>query len=230
MPFGSRRSKGSVVRGDVILVDEDTDLLDPIFHSGGNVNPHWKPSRNGFKGSQSGKPEFSSKLLEENITTEKKTDSPGRTSSQFPGKPFDDVIDLDIKSATKSPSLRFPVLPNIPSDPRTSTNSNKLMKVTDERSRFVSPTPHIITSSPSGKAVVEHGRPVTTDDRVKQNNKLPNKEHPGIVTIAYRDGDMVLGSDGRKYWLQRGPMGNIGPPGQDVSGLNIFFLVYYPLF
>lgn len=229
VPSGSNRSKGSVGRGNVFVVDEDIDLLDHIFQNGGKVNPQWKPSRNGFKGNQRGKPELSSKLLEENITTDKKTDSGGRTSTLFPRKPSDDVIDLDIESATKKPSVGFPILPKIPSDPRTSTDSNKLRGVTEERSKFVSPTPHVITSGPSAKAVVEDGRPVTTDHRAEHNNKLPDKEQPGIVTIIYRDRDLVLGSDGKKYRLQRGPPGRMGPPGQEVSGLKVFLLLYYPV-
>lgn len=223
VPSGSNR-KGSVGRGDVFVVDEDTDLLDPIFQSGGVVNPQWKPSRNGLKGSQKGKPEVSSKLLEENITTEKKADSGGRTSSLFPGKPSDDIIDLDIGGATKKPPLGFPVIPKIPSDPRTSTDSDKL-RDTDERSRSVSPTPRVIISGPSAKAVVEEGRPITTDHRAEHNGKQTDKERPGTVTIVSRDRDLVLGSDGKKYRLQKGPPGRMGPPGQEVSGLMVFLLL-----
>lgn len=224
MPSGSNR-KGSVGRGDVFVVDEDTDLLNPILQSGGQVNPQWKPSRNGLKGNQKGKPELSSKLLEDNITTDKKTDSDGRISSLFPGKPSDDIVDLDIGSATKKPSVGLPVLPKIPSDPRTSTDSNKLREETDERSWSVSPTPHVIISGPSAKAVVEEGMPITTDHRAEQNGELPDKERPGIVTIVSRDRDLVLGSDGKKYRLQRGPQGRMGPPGPEVSGLMVFMLL-----
>lgn len=227
VPSGSNRSTGSVGRGDVFLVDEDTDLLDPIFQNGGEVNPQWKPSRNGFKGNQKGKPELSSKLLEENITTDKKTDSGGRTSLLFPGKPSNDIIDLDIGSATKKPSAGFPVLPKIPSDPRTPTD-NKLREETDERSRSVSPTPDVIVSGPATNGVVEEGTPITVDHRVEHNGKLPDKERPGIVTIVSRDRDMVLGSDGKKYRLQRGPAGRMGPPGQEVSRLVVVALI--PLF
>ncbi|KAJ4926157.1 hypothetical protein JOQ06_008340 [Pogonophryne albipinna] len=134
VPSGTNR-KGSVGRGDVFVVDEDTDLLDPTFQNGGQVNPQWKPSRNGLKGSQKGKPE----MIEENITTDEKVDSSGRTSSLFPGKPSSDIIDLDIGGTTKKPSVDLPV-PKIPSDPRTSTDSG-------------TPT----------KAVVEKGRPITNE-------------------------------------------------------------------
>ncbi|TKS84164.1 Collagen alpha-1(V) chain [Collichthys lucidus] len=215
VPSGSNRSKGSVGRGDVFVVDENTDLLDPIFQNGGQVNPQWKPSRNGFKGNQKGKPELSSKLLDENITTDKKTDSGGRTSLLFPGKPSDNIIDLDIGSTTKKPSVGFPVLPKIPSDPRTSTDSNKLRGETDGSFRAVTATPHVIISGVSAKAIVEEGRHITTDHSTKHNGKQPHKERPGMVTIVSRDRDLVLGSDGKTYRLQRGPPGRMGPPGQE---------------
>ncbi|KAK5878590.1 hypothetical protein CesoFtcFv8_023987 [Champsocephalus esox] len=162
VPSGTNR-KGSVGRGDVFVVDEDIDLLDPAFQNGGQVNPQWKPSRNGLKGSLKGKPE----MIEENITTDEKVDSSGRTSSLFPGKPSSDIIDLDIGGTTKKPSVDLAV-PKIPSDPRTSTDSG-------------TPT----------TAVVE------------------------TVTVVSRDGDLVLGSDGKMYRLQRGPPGRMGPPGQE---------------
>lgn len=194
VPSGSNR-KGSVGRGDVFVVDEDTDLLDPTFQIGGQVNPQWKPSRNGLKGTQKGKPELSSKQLEENITTDKKADSGGRTSPLFPGKPSGDIIDLDVGGAPKKPSLGFPV-PKIPSDPRTSTDSGT-----------------------SAKAVAEEGRPIT-------NGKQPDNERHAIVTIVSKEENLVLGSDGKMYRLQRGPMGRMGPPGQEVSVLMIFLLPY----
>lgn len=206
------------------MVDEDTDLLDPVFQNGGKVNPQWKPSRNGFKVNQKGKPELPSKELEENITTDKKTNS-GRTSSLFPRKPSGEVIDMDIESATKKPSVIFPVVTKIPSDPSETTDANKSREVTDNRSKFVSPTPHIITTQ---KAIVDAGRPVSTDPRDKLNNKLQEKEQPGTVTIIYRDRDLVLGPDGEKYRLQRGPPGPMGPPGKEVSGLKFFlFIAHY---
>lgn len=217
MPSGSNR-KGSVGRGDVFLIDEDTDLLDPIFQYNGQDNPRWIPSRNGLKGSQKGKPELSSKDLEENVTTDKKTDTSGRTSSLFPGKPSDDIVDLEIGGATKKPSVGFPALPRIP-DPRTTTVS--LTDETNERSRSVSPTPRIIYQSPSAKAEVQKGGPVPTDRSTVNVSKQPRKERPSTVTIVSRDGDMVLGSDGKVYRLQRGPPGHLGPTGPEVSHLPV---------
>lgn len=193
VPSGSDRT-GSVGRGDVFVVDEDTDLLDPTFQNGGQINPQWKPSRNGLTGSQKGKPEPSSKQFEENITTDKKADSGGRTSSLFPGKPSDDIIDLDIGGAPKKPSVGFPV-PKTPSDPRTSTDSGS-----------------------STKAVVK----VT-------NGEKTDKEHPATVTIVSRDGDLVRGSDGKTYRLQRGPPGRMGPPGQQVSVLLVALIFFHAI-
>lgn len=223
MPSGPNR-KGSVIRGDVFLVDEDTDLLDPVFQNGGKVNPQWKPSRNGL---QKGKPEVSSKHLDENITTEKKTDSSGRSSSLFPRKPSDDIIDLDTGKTPRKPSVGFPELPKISSDPRTSTDSNKLREETDAQTRTVSPTPtHVITSDSLAKEIVDT-TPHTSlfDDNIEHNSKHPDKKRPGIITVVSRDGDLVQGSDGKMYRLHRGPQGEMGPPGQEVSGLMVVLLL-----
>lgn len=124
MPSGASRSKG-LIPGNVFVVDEDVDLLDPRFHGGGKVNPDWRPPRNGPKGSLKGKPDASSKLLEDNITTDKKDDGAGRTSTLFPKKPSDDVIDLDIESATKKPPVRVTFYITYPS--RKSINSFQLL-------------------------------------------------------------------------------------------------------
>ncbi|KAM7393227.1 hypothetical protein PAMA_008057 [Pampus argenteus] len=216
VPSGSSR-KGSVGRGDVFVVDEDTDLLDPTVQNGGQVNPQWKPSGNGLKENQKGKPELSSKHLEENITTDKKADSDGRTSSSFPGKPSDDIIDLDTGDTPKKPPAEFPVVPKIPLDPRKSPDSNGLREDTDEQNRSVSVTPHAITPGSSVKAVVEGGKPNTTQSSTHTHRRTehPDKERPAIVTIVSRDGDLVLGSDGKMYLLQKGSPGRMGPPGRE---------------
>lgn len=209
VPSGSNR-KGSVGSSDVFVVEEDTDLLDPTFQNGGQINPQWKPSRNGLKGNQKGKPELSSKHLEENITIDKKADSSGRTSSPFPSKPFDDIVDLETGNSPKKPPVGFPVVPKIPLDHTTSPDFNRLRGETDQQTRTISPAPHVIIPRPSVVAVVEEGRP--------EKGKHPDKEHPGFVTIVSRNGDLVQGSDGKRYRLQRGPPGRMGPPGQEVSG------------
>lgn len=218
MPSRPNR-KGSVGRGDVFVVEEDTDLLDPIFQNGGQINPQWKPSRNGLKGSQKGKPDVLSKNFEENITTEKKTDSSERTSSFSPKTPSEDIIDLDIESSPRKPSLEHPVFPKIPSSPRTSTNSNKLEETTKETGT-VSPPPYESSVTTQNTTPFDHGT------KHAGKGKEPDKDGPEIVTIVSRDGELVLGSDGKKYRLQRGPPGRMGPPGKEVSGLSLFFVLH----
>uniref|UniRef100_A0AAV2IZG5 Laminin G domain-containing protein n=1 Tax=Knipowitschia caucasica TaxID=637954 RepID=A0AAV2IZG5_KNICA len=159
VPSGPNR-KGSITRGDVFLVDEDTDLIDPFFQHGGILNPDRKPSRNDQKIQQKEKPELS-KDLEENITTDKRTDAGGRNIPLFPGKPSDGIIDLDSGVEPKKPT----VTPKSP----------------------VKPSPSLL------------------DQRVK--------EQP--LVVSPREGDQVLGSDGRWYKLQRGPKGRMGPPGPE---------------
>ena len=193
--------KGSIVRGDVFVVDEDTDLLDPIFQNGEYINPLWKPSGNG--GTQKGKPEISSKHLEENITTEKKKDS--RTSSLFPGKPSDDIIDLGPGNTPKKPSY-----------PRTST---------DDQGRTVSPTAQVISSDPSAKPLDEKTGSITTQSTTHSDVKHEDRENPGTVTIVSIDGDLVRSSDGQMYRLQKGGVGRMGRPGPEVSGLMMLYLL-----
>lgn len=192
------------------MIDEDTDLLDLVFQQGGQVNPQWKPDRNGLKGSQKGKPDVLSKKVEENITTEKKTHS--RTSSLFPKKPSDDIIDLDVGGSPKKPSLGVPSPPKIPSSPRTSTESNRLREDLDLDTRTVSPAPHW---NPTPWTTLDHRTTKGSED------VQPDRERPWIVTIGSRDGDLVLGSDGKTYRVQRGPLGRMGPPGPDVSHLYV---------
>lgn len=189
------------------MVEEDTDLLDPIFQSGGVVNPQWKPSRNGLKGSQKGKPDMSTKKVEENITTEKKT------SSVFPLKPSDSIIDLDVGGSLKKPSLGNPRLPKIPSYPRISAESNELNA---EETSTVSPA---TSQSPT---TVQPTKPLVHRGKHEGEGAEPDRESPQIVTIVSRQGELVLGSDGKTYRLQRGPPGRMGPPGPDVSELFSF--------
>ncbi|KAK2818894.1 hypothetical protein Q5P01_024455 [Channa striata] len=220
VPSGPKR-KGSVIRGDVFLVEEDTDLLDPIFQNGRHVSPQFKPPRNGLKGNQKGKPEVPSKHLEDNITIEKKLDSSGRSSLTFPGKPTDDIIDLDNRNTPKKPSVGFPLFPKTPSDPRLSTDSNKPFEETDEHTRTVSPTPHVVTSGSLAKKTINNGGRISSQNDTHSNHrtghsiKQPDRERPGIVTIVSKNGDLVRGSDGKMYRLHRGPPGQMGPPGQE---------------
>lgn len=225
MPSGLNFSRGSSSHGGVILVDEDTGLMNHLFHNTGNVNHHLKSVRNGHLENQSGKPEQLSKLLDENITTDKKTDSNGGTISQFPGKPSDSLTELGGESAGKKPSLGISELPGIFSDGMTSGDSNVWTEVTDETSKQAFPESHIIFSGPSGKAFPQNWRSVTSDQRAKHITELVDKDYSHWWTIKRRDGRLVQGSDGKSYRLVRGPPGLMGPPGEDVSPSFIFFLL-----
>lgn len=216
------------------MVDEDTDLADPNLQ-GGHLNPQWKPSRQGPKGSHEGKPEPSSKLLEENITTNKKTkDSGGRGVGLFPAKPLDDIIiDLDPGSSPKKPSVEFPhvVKTQIETPLDQEHPDSNLLREEVERPQTPSQTAFAPTSEPPAppvEAVTEERRPTThiptqpdpDPDRAITVERGP--ERLGTVTIVSREGDLVLGSDGQMYRLQRGPPGRMGPPGKEVSVFNIF--------
>lgn len=179
--------KGSVVRGDLFVVDEDTELLDRILQNGDQR----KQSRNG--GNQK---ETSSKNLEENITTEKKLDSNGRTAVLFPGKPTDDIIDLDTADTAKKPSSVFPGPSKIPSLPRTPADAEETKEQTESQTR----TNVLISVSEL------------------------DAEKPSMVTIISVEQDLVRSSDGKMYRLKRGPPGPAGDPGPEVSGLRILFL------
>lgn len=219
MPSGFNFSRGSGGRGGVVLVDEDTGLMNHLFPNRGKVNHHLKPVRNGHLENQRGKPEQSSKLLDENITTDKKTDSNGGTISQFPGKPPDSLTELDGESPTKKPSLGISELPGISSDGMTSEDAN----VTDETSKRVFPESHITISDPSGKAFPQNWRSATSDQRAKHITELFDKVYSHWWTLTSREGRLVQGSDGKSYRLVRGPPGWMGPPGEDVSSSFIFF-------
>lgn len=211
MPSGFNFSRGSGGRGGIVLVDEDTGLINHLFPNRGKVNHHLKPVRNGQLENQRGKPEQSSKLLDENITTDKKTDSNGGTIFQFPGKPSDSLTELDGESPIKKPSLGISELPGIFSDGMTSGDAN----VTDE-----SP---IIISGPSGKGFPQNGRSVTSNQRAKHFNDLVDRVYSHLWTLTPREGRLVQGSDGKSYRLVRGPPGWMGPPGEDVSPSFSFF-------
>ncbi|XP_075993876.1 uncharacterized protein LOC142988564 [Genypterus blacodes] len=192
VPSGPDR-KGALGRGDVFVVDEDTDLLDPSFQGGAQLDPQRKPPR---KGNQKGKPEVD---LEDNITTDKKEEPAGRSSTLFPGKPSDDVIiDLDAGITPRKPSVGFPFVPKIQPD------SNRGREEKSEALSSVSPAPPRFSSSDASPNSTRSSFPVHTD-----------KLRPAVVTIVSRDGDLVLGSDGKLFRLQRGQQGQMGPPGTE---------------
>lgn len=64
------------------------------------------------------------------------------------------------------------------------------------------------------------GVEVTTGRVAEIDNHLPEKEQPGTVTVIYQDNELVVGSDGKRYRLRKGPPGRMGASGPQVSGLN----------
>ncbi|KAG7279260.1 hypothetical protein CRUP_033196 [Coryphaenoides rupestris] len=221
VPSGSRR-EGSLGRGDVLVVEEDTDLFDPIFQGvGGQLNPQWKPPRPGAKGRHEGKAGASSKGPEENITTDKtemETDVVVRGESVFPRKPTGDaIIDLDTRTDPKKSSVAFPTSKIHSARDQTGNPEGNDLGEGDS-----SPRPD---GTPVGKKVAEE-RTVSLD------NAIDEKHQQGFISVVSRDGDMVLGSDGS--WVtpatlaclvlkgrlglagragRRGDQGPPGPPG-----------------
>lgn len=217
MSSGFNLSRRSTGHGGVALVDEGTGLINHFFHNRGKVNhqhlENWR-----------GKPEQSSKLLDENITTDKKTDSNRGTFSQFPGKPSDNIADLDVESTAKNPPLGISELPGIFYDGMTSRDSNGWMEATNETSKLVLTESHVIFSS-SGKSSPQSRRSQINNHRAKQ---LTDGDYSHWWTIKPIDERLVQGSDGKQYRLQRGPPGMMGPTGEDVSP-SFFFSLLSPI-
>ncbi|XP_077594079.1 uncharacterized protein LOC144210983 [Stigmatopora nigra] len=207
-PSGTRRH-GTGGQGGVFLVDEDTELLDLTLQMGGRINPEWKPSKNGQN--QKGKSETLPKKTEDNITTDKKVDPGGRSSLTFPGKPIDHIVNLDSRNTRKKPVLESTTPPKLP------TNPQPTFKPIGERQSS--------SSSPlSGKNY--QNTPVKKVDTTTQNFsytthsdkvqvKFQNKSKQATIRIISRDGDMLMGSNGKMYRLKPGQVGKMGPPGPE---------------
>lgn len=174
LPTGPKRP-AVVGRGDVFEVDEDTDLVDQniLSKNGG------KPSKTfPTAGSRAGKPESTSKRLDENITTDKQ-----KTGKVLPKKPGDTaIINLDVREPFVSPEK-----------PTGGTTSSPVKETLDPGTTISPRIPEVSGS----------------------------KERPSTVILTGRHGDLVRGSDGRMYRIQRGRPGPIGLSGEPVSILLI---------
>uniref|UniRef100_A0AAY4CW64 Laminin G domain-containing protein n=2 Tax=Denticeps clupeoides TaxID=299321 RepID=A0AAY4CW64_9TELE len=191
------RHPTSVGRGDVFEVDEDTDLVDTVFlHA---IPASNKTITQHIKGSPVEKPDSSSKLPDENITTDKRKTDSRRTDDSFPGK-LVDIIDLDEKTQKKPPVI-YP-------DGR-DTGGNSGLDYSDSKpiDGDNEPPKHVQTPTPMS--------PVPT---LQPTSCVPgeegSKKPPGTVTYDAREGVLVTGLDGRTYRLHRGPRGRVGPPGE----------------
>lgn len=211
---GFNLSGWSAGQTGVVLVDEDTGL----FHNRGKFNRHPNPVRYGPLDNQKGKPEESSKLVDDNITMDKKADS------LFPGKTCDSIIDPNVKSDSKKSSLGIFELSGIFTDGVTSEGLNIWTEATDEASKLAFPETHLMVSGPSGEALPPSWRSVTSDHKAERVTKLVDKDDSHWQTIESKHGHLVQGSDGRMYRLLRGPPGLMGPSGKDVS-LSLIFSI-----
>lgn len=194
-------------RGDVFEVDEDTDLADVLRPKPGSTSGTKTPPHHP-KGGSEGKADPASKLLDENVTTDKKKVDGGVTS----GKPLDGIIDLDLGRPRKKPAVVFPSGRTLPGPD--DADANRLKEDID-------PPDYTQSSKPSSPSKVP------STDRIIQGAGTPkhkgSREKPGRVHVTSRDGDLVTFSDGRRYRLQKGPKGFMGSPGESVSLLFSFF-------
>lgn len=204
------RKPSLVGRGDVFEVDEDTDLVDTLRPKPGSTASTKTPPRQP-KGSGEGKPDPSSKRLDENITTNKKKADRGGTSI----KPVDNIIDLDLGRPKKKP-------PKVSANGRTrpgpdDADANRLKEDIDPPDY----TPSSKPSAPTRKTKPGSPTTVPSTGRVIEGAGTPKQkgssEAPGKAYVVTRDGDLVTYSDGRMFRLQKGPKGFMGPPGHPVS-------------
>lgn len=204
------RQPSLVGRGDVFEVDEDTDLADTLRPKPGSTGSTNTPPRRP-KGSGQGKPDPSSKRLDENITTSKKKADGGSTST----KPVDNIIDLDLsRPKKKRPVVKANGRPRPGPD---DADANRLKEDIDPPDYTLSSKP----SSPTRKTKPGSPTTVPATGRIVEGAGTPrhkgSSEAPGKAYVISRDGDLVTYSDGRRFRLQKGPKGYMGPPGHSVS-------------
>jgi len=202
-----------VGRGDVFVVDEDTDLVDQNILSKNGGKPS-KSFPTDTTESRDGKPASTSKHLDENITTDKH--KPGKPS---PKKPVDTrIINLDVQ---------------VPEKPTGSTVSSgeTLLETTsspeDRESNLLKEDLGAITQAPDSTTYWEgiskgSGRTVSGTPDIPAGSGWGSEENPGTVILTGRHGDLVRGSDGNMYRIQRGPMGPVGPRGEPVSIYSVY--------
>lgn len=213
MPTGSKRP-AIVGRGDVFEVDEDTDLLDQNVLSKNGDKPS-KTFPTDTTGSRDRKPESTSKHLDENITVDKH--KPGKP---LPKKPVDTtIINLDVSekpTGSTVPSREIHLL---------TTSSPE-----DGESNLLKEDFRVTTQAPIRTSwddmLKGSGRTTSKTPDIHAGSGGGSEEHPGTIVLTGRHGDLVRGSDGKMYRIQRGPMGPMGPQGEPVS-INLIYLALY---
>lgn len=75
---------------------------------------------------------------------------------------------------------------------------------------------------PSGRAKIPPGssRNNHTPTDILTQRPVENRAHSGAAKSSHKHGDVILGSDGRRYRLLKGPQGPVGPPGKRVSNTS----------
>ncbi|XP_029108675.1 collagen alpha-1(V) chain-like [Scleropages formosus] len=193
-PLGPRRP-GSVTRGDVFLVEEDTDLAESHLPFRYSTPP---PAKH-IPGP---KPDPASKDQDENITTDKiRVASGGRSRDTFPGKPSDDIIDLDSASPSGPQKKPSPGFIGEKETPKLHERPDSTLLKEEELlpSTVTPPTPR-----PS---------PDMETNRAERGPAIPTVDTGSRQTPAC-DKDLVRGADGRMYRVLRGSPGPVGPPGR----------------
>lgn len=184
----------------MFLLEEDTDLADPN---------HQSPGR---KKQPRPKPGSASKVLDENITTDKtKAGGGGR---DFPGKPSDDIIDLDSTSSPSSSLKKTPVGGKALSE----TSSPTLPRPQhpgSNQSREDYAQPSTVPPSRSHTPKPRSGSKIVTAEDLATPTQLGTPA--GTAKITPKDGDIVQGSDNKMYRVLKGPRGPTGPYGKPVS-------------
>lgn len=191
-------------RGDVFEVDEDTDLVDQNILSKNGGKPS-KTFPTDTTGSWDGKPE--SKRLDENITTDKH-----KTGKPSPKKPVDNIINnLDVQIPEKPTGSIVPS-----SEIHLETTSSP----EDRESNLLKEDLGVTTQAPvrtTSWEGISKGRKTFKTPDIPVGPGWGSEEHPGTVILTGRHRDLVRGSDGNMYRIQRGPMGPVGPQGEPVS-------------
>lgn len=189
-------------------VDEDTDLIDQniLSKNGG------KPSKifpTETTSSRDGKPDSTSKRLDENITTDKH--KPGKPS---PKKPVDTIdINLDVQEPEKPTGSIV-----LSSEIHLETTSSPVDREYNLLKEDLGATTQAPLRTTSWEGISKgSGRKTSKTPDIPVGPGWGSEEHPGTVILTGRHGDLVRGSDGNMYRIQRGPMGPVGPRGEPVS-------------
>lgn len=195
-------------------MEEDTDLAHPSLQHRPGAS-HTQKHTQGV----GSKPGPASKDLDENVTTDKrKAGGGGRTQDTFPGKPSDDIIDLDAPPSrpSKKPfggfsggkeSLHFHR--HHDSDPLDGVDLRLSTPVPPTAKPGSAPITTVTELGPrTPSKSIQHGQV----ERTRTDSRTP-----GTGMAPTSDKGLVQGPDGRTFRYLRGLPGPAGPQGRRVS-------------